>query len=88
MILTNSRYKGRVPPLILSRTTYQKISISKNNLRVTIHFTIVMTNWDNIIVIERKTDFKVREKQEKLKEKRCDMKQVQILEDINANKGR
>ena len=47
-----------------------------------------MTNWDNIIVIERKTDFKVREKQEKLKEKRCDMKQVQILEDINANKGR
>ena len=47
-----------------------------------------MTNWDNIIVIERKTDFKVREKHEKLKEKRCDMKQVQILEDINANKGR
>ena len=35
-----------------------------------------MKNWDNIIVIERKGNFKVREKQEKLKEKRCDMKRV------------
>ena len=33
-----------------------------------------MKNRDNIIVIERKSDFEVREKQEKLKEKRCDMK--------------
>jgi len=33
-----------------------------------------MKNWNNIILIERKSDFKVREKQEKLKEKRCDMK--------------
>ena len=33
-----------------------------------------MKNWDNIIVIERKSDLEVREKQEKLKEKRFDMK--------------
>ena len=39
MILTDSKYKGRVPQLTLARTTYQKIYISKNHLTITIHFT-------------------------------------------------